>query len=142
MLGKSLNFFPSDNDQYRKLTINNLNEVFTELIDASNAWLCLGLALGINYPTLVDISDKHPGDNKKCLLDMLACWLTSKSAPLTWGHLCECLVNTTVNRHDIAEKIEEKYKGSFLLWSCCKHSTCMFSYNYVTMIYNVSKQSW
>ena len=118
-------YFPSDNDQYQKLTINNLNGIFTELIDASNAWLCLGLALGINYPTLLDISDKHPGDNKKCLLNMLACWLTSKSAPLTWGHLCECLMNTTVNRCDIAEKIEEKYKGiNIMLQNKC---TYMFS---------------
>ena len=109
----------TDNDQNVRLSIDNLNLIYSELMDASTVWLYLGLALGISYPTLADVSNKNPGDNKKCLLDKLACWLTSGSTTLSWGHLCECLKENTVNRHDVAEKIEQKHKGNYTAHSCC-----------------------
>ena len=109
----------TDNDLEIRLSIDNLNAVYSKLVDASSVWLYLGLALGISHTKLSDISNKNPGDNKKCLLDMLVCWLTSGSTSLTWGHLCECLREKTVNRHDVAVKIEQKHGGNCVTIVLC-----------------------
>ena len=89
----------------------DLNEVYSELMEASNNWFNLGLALKIDHSTLDNLSTQHH-ENKTRLREMLAIWFTSRSAPLTWDHLCKCLRENTVKRIDIAERIEKKYGGN------------------------------
>ena len=86
-----------------------LNHVYSELVEASNDWFDLGLALDIQHSTLEGL--EHYRDSKTCLREMLACWFKTKSSPLTWDHLCKCLRKSIVKRHDIADQIERKYKG-------------------------------
>ena len=86
----------------------DLQDVLDETIQASYKWFNLGLALGLSHNDLSALSDKHRGDCNVCLREMLARRLQS-SQQLTWEMVCSALRQTTVDRYDVAEKIEEKY---------------------------------
>ena len=85
-----------------------LQDVYTITSDASSQWFNLGLALGLSHNDLSALSDKHRGDCDVCLREMLARRLQS-SPQLTWEIVCSALRQTTVDRYDVAENIEERY---------------------------------
>ncbi len=81
------------------------------MIKAAGNWFNLGLALGVSYDTLNNISDKHR-DNQTYLREMLAARL--KAATLTYSEICQSLRAPTVERNDIAEAIKEACTGMML----------------------------
>ena len=87
---------------------DQLQDVYVLTRDASYKWFDLGLALGLSHNDLSSLSDKYRGDCECCLREMLARRLQS-SPQLTWEIVCSALRKATVDRHDVAEKIEEKY---------------------------------
>ena len=94
------------------LSVTDLDEVYSETVDASSEWFDLGLALKIQHPILTNLWERLHS-SEKCLREMLAHRL-KLTPPLTWGHLCECLRKNTVNRHDVAKAITRKHTGTTL----------------------------
>ncbi len=80
------------------------------LKNASKDWLNLGLALGIMYTDLKNIEDQY-SDNNRRLIEMVGKRLevTDPEYPMTWPYICECLRSPTVQRNDVAEKIDQRW---------------------------------
>ncbi len=91
-----------------QLCIDDLQDVFSLLIKATDDWYELGLALGIPVDTLEGI-DSNKNSNQDCLREMLTHWLRS-SPSCTWSDICNGLRSDTVKQ---ADKIEDKYKGTY-----------------------------
>ena len=109
-----------------RLTLEDHQEVYEKLIDASPDWENLGGALGLDINTLNGIEKKYRGDVQDCLREVITKRLQSDGA-LTWRDLCECLRSSTVKRNDVAQKIERqlgeldlyfKVKLELILYSC------------------------
>ncbi len=94
-------------DDEQQLSINNLQEVFSCLIEAANKWYNLGLALGIENYNLKNIESNY-NSNDIFLRIMLTCWLQS-SLSRTWTDICNGLRSDTVKLIALAEDIEKKY---------------------------------
>ncbi len=98
-----------DQGDENQLGTNNLQEILSELMDAINEWFNLGLALGIQDPTLKDI-ESNEKYNKDRLREMLAHWLQT-SPSRTWRDICNGLRSNTVKHYVLADKIEKKYNN-------------------------------
>ncbi len=99
-----------DDGRYEdQLCIENLHEIFSQLIKAAKDWFELGLALGIQVDTLEGI-DSNKNSDKARLREMLAHWLRS-SPSRTWSDICNGLRSDTVHQNVLADTIKEKYKG-------------------------------
>ncbi len=94
-----------------QLCTKDLQEVFSNLMEVVNNWFNLGLALGIQVDTLEGI-DSNKNSNQDCLREMLTHWLRS-SPSRTWSDICIGLRSDTVKQNNLADKIEEKYKGTY-----------------------------
>ena len=88
------------------LSIEDLNIVLAETVNASSQWFNLGLALGLDYNILSDIKQSNQ-DNQACLREMLASCLHLNN--LSWAGLCSGLEHPTVRRRDVASRIREIY---------------------------------
>ena len=97
------------NSWHAQLFIKDLQEVFSQLMDAINDWCELGLALSIQISTLEDI-ESNKNCNKARLREMLAHWLRT-SPSRTWSDLCKGLRSDTVKQYVLADTIDEKYNG-------------------------------
>ncbi|XP_064401384.1 uncharacterized protein LOC135347354 isoform X2 [Halichondria panicea] len=86
------------------LTSNDLKSVYKNLIKAAGNWFDLGLDLGLGVDILSNIRDEHR-DNQTCLREMLTARI--KTGHLTYSEICRSLRESTVNRNDVAEAIEE-----------------------------------
>ena len=89
------------------ITQNNHQEVYKRVIGAKTKWCDLGLALGLDNDTLDAIDIKYRGAVQDCLRQMIAKRLQS-GGPLSWRDLCVCLRSPTVERCDVADKIEQE----------------------------------
>lgn len=87
------------------LTIDDLQVVYEKLSSVSPKWFNFGLALGLDWATLTNLTDKHHCDNVRCLREMLATRLQS-SEPLNWAILCTCLQNHTVGFGALADTLK------------------------------------
>ena len=94
------------------LTITNLTDVHTKMYDARIQWFNIGLALKIEYGTLMAIKDEC-NDNSSCLQEMLAHCIESRN--LTWQDICACLRRKTVGCSHVAEEIEDCVKSESLI---------------------------
>ncbi len=92
------------------LTGDDFLTICESLKTVSNDWFDLGLALGMNHYDLKYIEDEYR-HNKRRLMEMVGKRLevTDPEHPMTWPYICECLRSPTVERNDVAEKIEDKY---------------------------------
>ncbi len=99
-----------DRGYENQLCIDDLQNVFSLLIKATNDWYELGLALGIQVDALEGI-DSNRNSDKARLREMLTHWLRS-SPSRTWSDICNGLRSDTVKQINLADKIEEKYKGT------------------------------
>ena len=104
-----------DDDQgdETKLCAKDLHEVFSQLLKAANEWYNLGLALDIEFDTLKEINSNESTDKAR-LREMLTHWLLS-SPSRTWSDICNGLRSETVQQNNLADKIEDKYKGIYKL---------------------------
>lgn len=84
-------------------------ESLSDLVD----WKCLGLNLGLKYPTLERI-ERDKKSTSDCIIAMLACWLKkqdnveSKNGP-SWKQLITALQK--VKEITVAESIAKELKG-------------------------------
>ena len=91
------------------LLIENLTDVHTKLFDARASWFNIGLVLKVSYGTLKSIeSEQH--NNSDRLREILTDRILSENS-LTWSVLCSCLRQVTVGHSDVADEIEELFKG-------------------------------
>ena len=98
-----------DQGHKNQLCIDDLQDVFSSLIKAAKDWYNLGLALGIPVGTLRGIKSTENNIQDR-LREMLTNWLES-SPYRTWSDICNGLRSETVQQNNLAEAIEEKYKG-------------------------------
>ena len=89
--------------------MKSISKVLRELTEI-NEWFELGLALGLGYPTLNGIeTDKTTVNERK--REMVRSWLQKKDGCTpSWQALVAALKDRLVERNDIAEQIEQKYK--------------------------------
>ena len=98
-----------DKGDKNQLGTNDLQNVFSQLVEAAKDWFELGLALGIKVDILEGI-DSNKNSDRARLREMLTHWLRS-SPSRTWSDICNGLRSDTVKQINLADKIEEKYKG-------------------------------
>ena len=98
-----------DKGDENQLGTNDLQNVFSQLVEAAKDWFELGLALGIKVDILEGI-DSNKNSDRARLREMLTHWLRS-SPSRTWSDICNGLRSDTVKQINLADKIEEKYKG-------------------------------
>ncbi len=93
------------------LTINDLQHVYEKLhtahASASPHWFNLGLALGLTYLVLTNISIEHRQDNVLCLREMLAKLLSTQD--VTWSLLSDALNKPSVGLINLADSITGNY---------------------------------
>ena len=90
--------------------MKSISKVLREL-RGINEWFELGLALGLEYSTLNGIKTDNTTVNE-CKREMVRSWLQKKDkcTPPSWQALVAALKDRLVERNDIAEQIEQKYK--------------------------------
>ena len=110
----------NEDDQRDKnqLGTNDLQDVFSQLVEAAKDWFELGLALRIKVDILEGI-DSNKNSDRARLREMLTHWLRS-SPSRTWSDICNGLRSDTVKQINLADKIEEKYKGTII-------QTCLYN---------------
>ena len=102
-----------------QLCIDDLQDVFSLLINAEKSWFCLGLTLHVKLGTLEGIRSKESCNTDR-LCEMLAHWLRSSSSR-TWSDIYNGLRSDTVKQDVLADKIEEKYKGIDICYPLSGH---------------------
>ena len=110
--------FADDKGDKNQLGTNDLQDVFSQLVEAAKDWFELGLALGIKVDTLEGIKSNEDYDKAR-LREMLTHWLRS-SPSRTWSDICNGLRSDTVKQINLADKIKEKYKGTII-------QTCLYN---------------
>ena len=108
-----------DEDQ---LCIENLHDIFFQLIKAAKDWFELGLTLGIQVDTLEGIESNKSRDKAR-LCEMLTHWLRS-SPSRTWKDIYDALRSDTVRQNVLADTIEGKYQGTVFLAPSLKAGHC------------------
>ena len=87
------------------LTIEDFCAVRKILHDARDKWEAIGEELGLKRSDL-----KHlKGDNYMKLGEVVEMWLQRRRLNPTWKTLADALREETVDREDIADKIEHKH---------------------------------
>ncbi len=107
-----------DKGDENQLGTNDLQNVFSQLVEATKDWFNLGLALRIKVDTLEVIKS-----NENCDRDRLRETLTPgllSSPSRTWWNICNGLRSDTVQQGNLADKIEKKYKGTII-------QTCLYN---------------
>ncbi len=107
-----------DKGDKNQLGTNDLQDVFSQLVEAAKDWFELGLALGIKVDILEGI-DSNKNSDRARLREMLTHWLRS-SPSRTWSDICNGLRSATVKQINLADKIEKKYKGTII-------QTCLYN---------------
>ena len=108
-----------DKGDTNQLGTNDLQDVFSQLVEATKDWFDMGLALGIKVDILEGIKSNENYDKAR-LREMLTHWLRS-SPSRTWSDICNGLRSDTVQQGNLADKIEEKYKGTII-------QTCLYNF--------------
>ena len=97
-----------DERDENQLCIDDLQNVFSLLINATNDWFELGHTLGIKLNTLEGI-DSNKSSDKARLREMLTHWLRSSSSR-TWRDICNGLRSNTVQQDVLADTIDSESK--------------------------------
>ncbi len=87
-----------------QLSIDNLKIVNKECSKAAKDWFSIGLELDVPADTLNVIEEDHKANVRRCLLEVLSCWLNS-SNDRTWKVLADAMGCETVGRSDIKDHI-------------------------------------
>ena len=109
-----------------QLTVDDLAKICEELYSIREKWRDVALQLGIPVDKLDHIKATHP-DSADCLRETVKEWLTTSPAP-TWQILTSALQSRTVNEHELAGRLKEKYcksEGTSLLpLNCVVEALC------------------
>ena len=90
--------------------MEDLGDVYTKFYDARDKWFEIGLALKLSFTALKSIEREQLNNQSKCLREMLAHRIQS-GGPLTLADLCSCLRHPTVERNDLANKLDPGLTG-------------------------------
>ncbi len=85
---------------------DDVSPLYDQLYPARTTWYNIGLKLNINSDDLSAIREINSQNLDTCLREMLIKRLHS-GVPLSWRDVCDCLRSPTVDRKDVAKKIEE-----------------------------------
>ena len=83
------------------MTIDDLQDVYEKLQNASPRWLDLGLALGLTHPVLTNIKIQQHEDCVSCLREMLVKLLSTQD--VTWSLLSDALKTPTLQLNNLAD---------------------------------------
>ena len=93
---------------------DELLPLYDKLYDARTKWFDIGLNLNMISNDLSAIQEVNSQNLDTCLREMLIKRQQSR-VPLSWRDVCDCLRSLTVNRNDVAEKIEEWRIGTQII---------------------------
>ena len=93
---------------------DDLSPLHKQLYPARTKWFNIGLNLNIDGNDLSAIHEINSQNLDTCLREMLIKRLHS-GGPLSWRDVCDCLRSPTVDRKDVAEKIEEWRIGTQII---------------------------
>ncbi len=102
---------------------DDLFTLYERLFPARTKWCNIGLKLKVTMDTIEAITSKHNNPDD-CLREVLAKRLEAVG-PLSWREVCACLRSPTVNRKDVADKIEGWKKGTH---AALHHTLLIYSY--------------
>ena len=83
-----------------------MSTLHKKLFDARSNWYNIGLNLKLKRDELNAVEVEHRDNLDTCLRKVLTHHLQVFGA-LSWREVCDCLRSPTVDRNDVAEKIEE-----------------------------------
>ena len=83
--------------------------MLTALDSIAKEWRDIGLSLHIDYAIIDKIETDHSTGVKRCLAEVINCWLKGNGGERSWFFLCEALRSKLVKRPDVAEEIEQTY---------------------------------
>ncbi len=93
---------------------DDLLPLYGQLYPARTKWFDIGLNLNMISDDLSAINELNNKPPDTCLREMLIKRLHS-GGPLSWRDVCDCLRSSTVDRKDVAEKIEEWRIGTQII---------------------------
>ncbi len=93
---------------------DDLLPLYDKLRPARTTWFNIGLNLNIDKDDLSAIHEINSQNLDTCLREMLTKRLHS-GGPFSWRDVCDCLRSSTVDRKDVAEKIEEWRIGTQII---------------------------
>ena len=81
---------------------DNLVELVNKLDNVTSQWFSLGVQLKVPYKNLKVISSDHRGDARRCMVEMIQCWLKN-SLDAKWSTIILALAK--IGEKDLAHKI-------------------------------------
>ena len=90
-----------------ELKTANLSKVQDLLWDARPDWFNLGLALGINVPTLRAIRQDNNNVTNPCFTEMLSEWLKMIDPLPTWEGLISALKQRSVGQKEVSKRVKQ-----------------------------------
>ena len=87
----------------------NLKNVMEMLASIHNKWRLVGIAVGLDAPTLDKIRANFPIDTKEALVEVVSKWLCGIDPEPTWQGLAEALSSAIVEESQLAAVIKERY---------------------------------
>ena len=97
--------------------------MLTALTSIAKEWRDIGLSLHIEYAMIEKIETDHSTDVKRCLAEVINCWLKENGGERSWSFLCKALRNPLVSRPDVARVIEQTYTCTIIV--CCVSLTIL-----------------
>ena len=77
-------------------------ELVSELDNVTAQWFSLGVQLKVPYKNLQVISSDHRGDTRRCMVEMIQCWLKN-SLDAKWSTIILALAK--IEENNLARKI-------------------------------------
>lgn len=97
-------------------------DILEEMMSVAAKWEVIGRGFGIEPGRLEQIQLNNPGDCKKCLSDVLTCWLkrnydVSRFGEPTWQTVVKVVARPVAGDNcALALDIAERHSGSYLLF--------------------------
>ena len=98
----------------------NLKNVMEMLASIHNKWRLVGIAVGLDAPTLDKIRANFPIDTKEALVEVVSKWLCGIDPEPTWQGLAAALSSAIVEEKRLAAAIKER---------CCSQPQSGKSFN-------------
>lgn len=73
----------------------------------SDKWEDIGVELEVDDDRLVQIRTQFPGDNKRCLREMIREWLKANNPPPSWEAIAQ--VMDDMKENELATHLRSKY---------------------------------
>ena len=81
-------------------------ELVNKLDDVTDQWFSLGLQLKVPYKNLNIISSNHKGDTRRCMVEMIQCWLKN-ALDAKWSTIVNALAK--IGEKNLAHKMADSH---------------------------------